>query len=314
MAGDPVRIDLRDPSVACICLVCGAGYGDVVESCTSCGAAPPASRNDLLDRLQRSVPGQDRERLLELVLTPILDLKDRVELDSVREGLQRQGHPYAAIDEDGRLLDPGSERAAGLLAEDDPRHADRSVRLITLSDPYEMNVIPGCLEEAGIPYSLQRFTSQIPVNVGRLALAHIYVAESDRQRAEQAIASAETRVADTEPDDMQDLRLKRRFRIARLFVYLTGLAYLLSAPLAFGHHVLDGAATLAAALAFLVLAWWSRHQPEVAFGVGFILVVAVAIVAMLLDRPLLVLPGLGTLLAVFFAYEASVKASKAAGG
>ncbi len=319
---------LSDRDAAFFCLGCGRGYGQPAETC-SCGLGPPTSRDRILDFLDRSVaPAVADEPLGPLVGTTAERAPGG--LATVREILLDAGTPYLAVDGAGTLIDPDGPTAVLLYAPEDtlgqlvrgqladpvetsPIDLEPSLVLAEFNSPGEAEIAAGRLDAAGIPYEFDRCTPQLGLTAGALGRTRIRVEESDLERAAAVIApnddNAVARAWSNDDEiEMIDERRRRRFRIARILMYMFALSYVMTAPVAYFVAPRDGFVHAALGLLMAALARWSSRAPRRAFLGGFLVVVVSAVWAMMIGPPLLVAGGLLPLIATYFAFHAAVEA------
>jgi len=70
---------------------------------------------------------------------------------------------------------------------------------------------------------------------------------------------------------------------------------------------------LTVGVSLILLVHWSYQMPRKAFLASFLTISAAAVLAMIVDRPLLLLPGFMVLFSSYFAYEAARKEEEAGG-
>jgi hypothetical protein len=319
---------LDDPEVGFFCLGCGRGSRQPSDAC-ACGFGPPTSRDSILDVLEHSIAPAP----LDEPVGPLLGMTaERAPggLATLREILVDAGTPHLAVDGDGTLIDPDDSTAVlvyapedtlGQLVHDRPAGALESARIDTepsvvlaeFGSPTEAEIAAGRLDAAGIPYELDRCAPQLGMTTGALGQTGIRVEESDLERAAGAIALSDDnavarRWSQADEIAMVGERRRRRFRIARVLLYLFALAYVLAAPAAYFVAPRDGFVHAALGVLMFVLARWSARAPRRAFLAGFLVVVASAVWAMVIGPPLLVAGGLLPLIATYFAFHTAVKA------
>ena len=192
------------------------------------------------------------------------------------------------------------------MIEEEAAGTDPMVELAVCASQYEASLLEALLDQAGIPFEASAMSSQFAFTAGQGSTS-IRVRESDLQAARRVVEIRDDNpeeVEETEEELQADVvaRRQRRYKIARLFVGMTGIAYLAVAFLALAAGVAE--ASLHAAVG-LVLAWVlfaSYRNPRVAFLVSFLVTAAATIGAIYTDRILLILPGIGVLLSSYGAH------------
>jgi hypothetical protein len=251
-------------------------------------------------------------------------------IQMIRDVLRQRQVPFLLVGEKGEVLDPSADAPTTIMAplkplqcilEDDerkdivehapaaetglPRQGEHTALLAWVPSPYEAGIVQARLDCSGITYQTSHMTSQLPFTTGDLAGSEIYVAESDLDRAHRAIAIDEKDASEEDDTSLQQARLARRFRIARFFLYTVGLGYVAMSLFAFGVHMIDGLVHFGLGLLLMVLAHASHRTPRLAFLWSFLVLAVSSSWAMLADRPFLLIPGFGCLVAVYFAWEAT---------
>jgi hypothetical protein len=216
------RLDLADPQARYFCLLCGAAYAREVDGCATCGAESLTTHERILELLRSAAPDLDLDKLRSEPLGALSHGERREHLSEILEALWREGVPFLLADERGNALEPDAADAAELLAP--PRHLQhvmreivmgkppdsidltggeppapggRTVKLISCASPYQAQLVQAQLDEAGIPYQVNRMVQQFAMSVGRMAFVDIYVMESDLEQAQRTITLEELETGET---------------------------------------------------------------------------------------------------------------------
>ena len=179
--------------------------------------------------------------------------------------------------------------------------------LATVPSPYEAGIIEARLAGAGITYQTNHITSQFAFTSGALAGSEIYVTEADLELARGTLEVDDTGESDSDEEavDRERAQVKRRYKIARFFLWPLGVVYI--GLFALSANLIDGLVNFGVGLALLILAHRSHKEPRSSFLWCFLILAATSLWGMWVGLPFLVVPGFFSLVAVYFAWEAAGK-------
>jgi hypothetical protein len=169
---------------------------------------------------------------------------------------------------------------------------DAPVTIATFPNPHEAEMARAALEAQGLVAIINNDHGQYPT-AG--SWVHLQVARHDGSSATSLLEQGPSHASEAadEADDMRPLRQRRRFILARWFLYASAVWLLLFGVL------------LPLSVVAFGLALWSRRNPGAAFGVACGLQTVVVFVSIATSGAL----GLGSLIPLFAFYFAWASAS-----
>jgi hypothetical protein len=149
---------------------------------------------------------------------------------------------------------------------------DVPVTIATFPNPFEAELARAALDSQGIPAIVNHDHGQY-VSAG--SWVQVQVARGQSELAASLLESGPLHGSEgtVEPDDMGQLRVQRRFTLARWLLYAGAVQFLLTGLL------------LPLSLVALGLAAWSLRNPRRAFGIAFALQAVVVLVAVAASGP-----------------------------
>ncbi len=312
----PLRVDLSDPEAICFCLCCGSPYRQTVETCGSCGEAALATRDELLSAVRSSLEDPALAGIETAILVELSRPQDAAQTSALTTELREGGLPFLLLDESGRPLPAQRVDAARVVLGPAGGTDGQELAYFDAVGPDQLVHVQSRLDERGIEYSVHQAPHEFGLQVGDFAKIRIYVQRADLERARAALQAMEDLSTPAQgptrsETETAEFRLQRRYKITRLFSWPVGIANIVYGFFLLGEPAAWSWIPILLGVAYVVLVVWSGKQPEKAFGMMLLIALASIIWGMVVSTPLIFFPSGVGLLAVLYAYEASVKAAKA---